>query len=1011
MIDLEQRGLFNTSLFNNVSQDFLNTLLKNFIKEDEFRLRSAKGATGRGFEGKLAESISQSTDMPYHIHILNGLFPSLKLLEEKFEDKGMLNNNAEILLRCFIVGFTFHDINKLVQAELEIAVEENLEELCQKLDVSSFFPEWQEWLEEIKFIALGAEYRTKIYSLQKSIKEYEFFNTVLIEYCHLADSIASIDKTRSVAEFYETLCKRSLDRKPLSTLWQLSYVEIQENIFTLLSQKLLLATREIILNERQQMLLFKLRNGFVYIGEPLSKEEIKKIKRNFKNDLSDVVSSAQIDFQACKLGFLESLPQEDDSERKHFDQIIIALKEIIKAGFANKGSGSNKIKPLAITNYSVEVEKSNQKPEEIHILEQLLDEYELPIKIVEATKSDGRIQNYFLGLRDEWSLIEEDQEILTLIALEKIKVLSGKSFKNWQEWRKTYSESENQFLEGDFHYEFLGEEISLKTVKELLPKFSTATERTVVAIVLAAEQAKKLEDENEILSDYLDKQFEEIAGKFATKVKTINTKEIDDFIEFYLSGNFERNIESIFSLIESIPVKSEMCLFTGRPATTKYGAERAFGFTALNFSNRSLNTLKSKDNKVSTLYLIENDLRQKELPRGFYTKKLKKEDKSKLDRQYFLDSSKANSAIYYDFGEYFIESWTQELLNIMGKAMSYDCQDLNGLTVVFEDYAYDFNLYGMNFNRISDDVESNFYFIYKMLNLIDKTCFRIYATSILTPYHSHKEIFVFENCMPFVRTLGWNAIRIDEIKDKLTEMKMLLSLNNKRLVSNVLSYAEDRRYLFTAYTALKDEEKPNARIKLIEFLQILQKDDGEKFMSVMNDIAQIAIEMVRPKSGTTSQESWIIRDALKVLKDCYKEGRDEETTIEQIAGELRKTLRQREGATLSKCEPFAVALYKQLFEGEWNKRFPQPNRLRNWINQFAFLYAEKGWIESRKFKVRGIMKKLEEQQKEVTEDAVIDLLIEENKLLEKYADEYRKAFQTVIGQTQTQNQTEEQNDN
>jgi hypothetical protein len=1000
MIGLEQRGLFSTSLFNKISQQFLDTLLVNILRDDQLRLKSAKGATGRDFEGKLAEKISQSTDMPYHVHILNGLFPTLKLMEEKFKEKLQLNDKAETLLRCFIVGFTFHDINKLVQVELEVAVENNLEELCEKLEVSIFFPEWKEWLEEIKFLALGAEYRTKVYSLQKPIKEYEFFNTILIEYCHLADSIASIDKTRSVAEFYETLCKRSLDRKPLSTLWQLSYVEIQENIFTLLSQKLLLAVREIILNERQQTILFKLRNGFIYIGEPLSEQEIKKIKISFKSNLSNVIASAQVDFQACKLGFLESLPDEEVSERKHYDQIIIALKEIIKAGFANKGSGSNKIKPLAITNYSAEVERSNQKPEEIFLLEQLLDEYELPIKVIEARKNGGQIQNYFLGLRDEWSSIEEDQGILTLIALEKIKVLSGKSFKNWQDWRKTYSESENQFLDGNFSYEFSGTETSLKTIRDLLPKFSTATERTVFAIISASEKAKLSEEEGEDFTDYLDKQFEEIVSKFATQVKTINTKELDDFIEFYFSGNFERNIESVLTLIEFIPAKNEMCLFTGRPAATKYGAERAFGFTALNFSNRSLNTLKSKDNKISTLFLIENDLRQKELPRGFYTKKLVKEDKGKIDRQFFRDSSKANSAIYYDFGEYFVDSWTQELLNVMGKAMSYDCQDLNGLTIVFEDYAYDFNLYGMNFNLIGDDVESNFYFIYKMLNLIDKTCFRIYATSILTPYHSHKEIFVFENCLPFVRNLGWNTIRIDELKDRLREMKMLLSLNTKRLVTNVLNYAEDTRYLFTAYNALKDEEKPNARNQLVNFLELLPKKEGGKPMSVMNDIAQIAIEMVRPKSGTTSQESWIIRDALKVLKDCYKEGRDEETTIEQIAGELRKTLRQREGATLAKCEPFAIALYKQLFEGEWNKRFPQPNRLRNWVNQFAFLYAEKGWAESRKSKVRGAIKQLEEQQKEMSEDAVIDLLIQENKNLEKYANEYREAFQAVVEQTQ-----------
>jgi len=401
------------------------------------------------------------------------------------------------------------------------------------------------------------------------------------------------------------------------------------------------------------------------------------------------------------------------------------------------------------------------------------------------------------------------------------------------------------------------------------------------------------------------------------------------------------------------------------------------------------------------LFLVENDLRQKELPRGFYTKKLGESDRSNLNRQFFRDSAEANSVIYYDMGEYFVDVLTQPMLNVLSNALSYDCQDIEGITLVFDDYAYDFNLYGMNFNLIKDKVDSQFYFIYQILKLINKTCFRIFTTSILTPYHSHNAIFVFDNCMPFVKALGWNVIRIDQVVERIKEMRLLLDLDAKRLVSNVLNYAEDRRYLFTAFSVLKDEEKPKAIRSLNWFINSLQENGEEKLMSVMNNLAQLAIEMVRPKSGTTSQESWIIRDALKVLKDCYKEGCDKETTIEQIAGELRKSLKN-EYANLQTCKPFAQALYEQLFEGEWNKRFPQPNRLRNWINQFAFLYAEKSWAEIRRAKVREAIEALQGKQQEVTEDTVIEVLIQGNKNLEKYAEDYREAFRAISGQTQSQ---------
>ncbi len=359
----------------------------------------------------------------------------------------------------------------------------------------------------------------------------------------------------------------------------------------------------------------------------------------------------------------------------------------------------------------------------------------------------------------------------------------------------------------------------------------------------------------------------------------------------------------------------------------------------------------------------------------------------------FKDASDANAVIYYDFGEYFIDISSRQLLDVLSKAFSYDCRDVNGLTLIFDSLAYDFNLYGMNFNRIGEDVESNFYFIHQMLKLIPKTGFRIFVSDILTPYHSHKEMFVFENCMPFVKRLGWNRIRIDQVETRLQEMNLLLSLNAKRLVSNVLNYAEDRQSIFTAFALLDDDNKAKARNAMLKFIN-LNKEVLK--MSVMNELAQIAIEMVRPKSGSTSQESWIIRDALKVLKDCHKEERDKETAVEQIAGDLRKILKNRDYADLSKCEPFAKALYEKLFEQEWKKHFPQPGRLRNWVNQFAFLYSDKGYMESRKSKIKGIIKKLKEEGKDISEDTVIQFLVAENKKIEKYSDDYREVFQEVI---------------
>lgn len=967
MIQTRLRGYFNSALFNTIVGEYFKHFLGEFVKR--YVLVSAKGSSGQLFQAgdsRLSKVVNQS-DMPYHIHIINGLLPALKLLEERFKKEGWLEQKeASLFLCCFITGFTLHDVNKLTGIdELNESVEQPLVTLCEEMKLERFFPEWRGWIEEIKFLALGTEYRTKIYAHQKSIKEQDFFNTVLAEHCHLADSIASIEGFFNVAAFYEQLCNKKIDGRRLADLWQISFVEVQENIFTLLSQKLLLAAKTLIQDKRQQTILFSLRNGFVYIGKSLSPDEIDTIKTDFKSDLSDVVKSFQLDFQTCKFGFLESLSEESNSENKYHAQIKNAIEKVLRAGFANSGAGSEKIKPFAITNYAPGLKEINDKPGEVESLEKLIDENELPLTVFPQKAKDGTVQNYFLRLSKEWDEVgESDRKFMTLYALEKMKILSSKTFTKWKP-------------------------------KDSYPEYSTATERTVIALVNAIKLCQKVESDGKTIADILAGIWDEVIKTLSTSslTKTVNTQELDGFADFYLSGNFECDINKVTGFVGEIPEKADMCLFTGRKAMTKYGAERAFGISALNFSNRSLNTLKSKDNQISSLFFQENELRLKELPRGFYTKKIKEEEKNKFDRQKFLDASDANAVIYYDFGEYFVDVSSRQLLDVLSKAFSYDCRDVNGLTLIFDSLAYDFNLYRMNFNRIGEDVESNFYFIHQMLKLIQKTGFRIFVSGILTPYHSHKEMFVFENCMPFVKKLVWDKIRIDQIESRLQEMNLLLSLNAKRLVSNVLNYAEDRQHIFTAFALLDDDDKTKARSAMIKFINLNME---VLKMSVMNDLAQIAIEMVRPKSGSTSQESWIIRDALKVLKDCHKEKRDQETAIEQVAGDLRKTLKSRDYADLSKCEPFAKTLYERLFEQEWKKHFPQPGRLRNWVNQFAFLYSDKGYIESRKSKVRGIIKKMKEKGENYSEDPVIQNLVVENKKLEKYADDYREVYQEVV---------------
>jgi hypothetical protein len=261
--------------------------------------------------------------------------------------------------------------------------------------------------------------------------------------------------------------------------------------------------------------------------------------------------------------------------------------------------------------------------------------------------------------------------------------------------------------------------------------------------------------------------------------------------------------------------------------------------------------------------------------------------------------------------------------------------------------------------------------------------------------------------MPFVKLLGtktsrFDRIRIDEIDDRLEELNLFLQLQGKSLTSFLLSYAEDKRFIFSAYAKLDqskwtESQKSEFRHRLNTFTY----SNREIFqMSVMNDLAQIAIEMVQPdpKSSSASQESWIIRDALDVLKSCFKEKRDRETTIEQIAGEMRKTLKNRDFKDLSKTGVFAEALYDKHFISEWCEKIPQPSRLRNWINQFAYLYADKRFQPAQKRRIQEAIDALKNEARPIGEDHVIDWLKAKYDAVARYEDDYRTTYKEFFEQ-------------
>lgn len=100
---------FETQIFQDISQLYFDTVLHKMLVDCS--ITESKGLFV--IDNKV---LKDDYDMPYHIHILNGLIPSLFIYEKYLLMKGWIKNSeAERYIKTFILGFTFHDVNKLLK--------------------------------------------------------------------------------------------------------------------------------------------------------------------------------------------------------------------------------------------------------------------------------------------------------------------------------------------------------------------------------------------------------------------------------------------------------------------------------------------------------------------------------------------------------------------------------------------------------------------------------------------------------------------------------------------------------------------------------------------------------------------------------------------------------------------------------------------------------------------------------------------------------------------------------
>lgn len=920
---------FETELFQNVVQEYFNSVLKNIIAQNS--CTQAKGLFIK--EGKI---LSDYYDMPYHTHILIGLIPSLLVYEKYMLKNDFVNlEEAGIYLKVFILGYTFHDSNKLLDTESDLLEGiKKLDEEFERYGVVDFFAEYIHNKNNIYYLALQTEDRTSIWSNNYTVNlDYSHLKDILSPLCHFADGLASKQGLDSIAHLYKEI-NSSLTSGDLSKFinLQLSFVKIRPNPYTLLSQNILRNARS-VLAENGKKVLFSMYDGFIYVGDDVNEEEYENIYTQSSDRSDDIkpVELTKIDAQKCSFGFLGTLPFTE----KIIDDVI---RESGNKFLALSPNGSNKIKDY--TDF-------------IEFIEQLIGIYELPIVV---NDSSGKLYLKFAeNIETEW-----EKAFVKIYSLNKIKWLNSKVNKVWKKDFDEWCKKEEDLIDSFSFKKSNGDSIELSKISDVRQYIEDHTNSTsaLYKTFLNLIKSYDIAIDEEVAEEYIETTTSEILNAFNKNEENEESTNKRIFFDRYFTFLNNKSIGFLNNYDPYIPEKTKMCAFTGAIGQVGYKEDVAFGMKARGFSNRTVTSLNNNLSHISNLYAEENKLR-------------------KSNKSYPKD---ANIVIYSDFFESHLDI-DRDIIKAFVNAKNLKV--LKNKSIEFDKNAkYQYNLFNLEFASLKPDIESSFFLVRKLLKMAQILGLRSYVTGLMAPYKSHKEIFCFENAPKYLRELGWDKVRLGEIESVLEEIKLVLLFGKKQISSNLIKIAEKRRVYFRLFYQLNDKDQK----KIYPYLNNFINNNPLKFpkMTVTENLVDLGVKIVIGfKSG--SEETWLIRTALEYLRKYVKLDSSREDIIQKISGEIYRKLRL-DRPNMDAIEDFATAVYDELYQKDWKSSIPTINQEKDWIYQFGFLYKRKSLDIVIQRKADKIVKQLKDKKKEITEENILAILKKEK--LEKHAEQY-----------------------
>ncbi|MGC8656965.1 MAG: hypothetical protein ACP5RS_06390 [Thermoplasmata archaeon] len=539
---------FKTDLLNDVSGWMVDNIFQKIWLLEEFQT-CAKG-------GNEKEAYSKYKDMDYLAHILSGIGMALKVLDYDYYKNGVKDEGLEKnKLKRAILGYIFHDYNKITKEDYKMENSEPLFKFIDKLPIKEILSEVELSKEDIYQIAISTERGTQYNILNDDIKT----SNLIYEsnFSRLADILSSTYNKEDQGEFIYNI-DIYFGAHPI-----IQGKKIKRVVF---SNTNLLAITD-ILKKAYYKFIDDLPNNFFYlwstgraiyfISEDGSTIEYNAVIPKFSELVSDIMKPE------------ESLDFNDRRINNSASGNIEHTKESIK----NFVSDNKKMKNC-IWLENIKINDNNR--ENAEKLGDIINNMNLFFTISYRTLKEKKNMSLRDGLNIKEYDVSQDEQRERAFAARYVQLLSNFNTDESRKLRNELSKALNEH----------------KDILDGLLGKNEEHSALLIPFVIKSDQI----DWNKLIDD--------IIKKLNEKIKKVDYSKI--LSKIVIKGALDEDLPDV-------PDKSDMSMINGYPANDKAIGENLFGINTNTFNNR-LRTSGISNGKIDEISELEFYLRKCIIP-------------------------------------------------------------------------------------------------------------------------------------------------------------------------------------------------------------------------------------------------------------------------------------------------------------------------------------------------------------------------------------------------------------